>query len=353
MTTRRNFLAQTFSTVAGGLVLDPFGSQAQSLKTFPSFDFHSHPGLFVAKGSSRYGGDEAVAKTVREMNEGHLMGAFFSLVADAPIIKTGPAGISPNGDYAPGEAWKEYKRQLGILKDFMITLPVTLATKAANLQSAIQQSKVAAYIAIEGGDFLEGKADRLDEMYTNGVRSIQLVHYHPNELGNLQTEAPQYEGLSPSGKEVVRKMNKIRMLIDVAHAAESTVRSVVDITDSPIILSHSILKSADARPLARRAISADHARLIATTGGVIGAWPSGFNSSFDDFIDNVKRLIDIVGVDHVGLGTDMDGNFKPVISSYLQMPQWTAALSNKGFTEIEVAKIAGRNAERVLKKVIG
>jgi len=341
MTTRRTFLLQALSS--GALLLRPSDGWSLTRETYNTFDFHSHPGLFIAKGSTRYGGDEGVAKTVNEMNEGHLAGAFFSLVADAPIIKTGPDGISPNGSYAVGEAWKEYKRQLSILKDFIGKLPVTFAVTAADLEKGLRQKRVAAYIGIEGGDFLEGRSDRLDEMHADGVRSVQLVHYHPNELGNLQTEAPQ----------IVRKMNKLKMLIDVAHAAESTVKTVTDITDSPIILSHSILQVDSKRPLAKRAISTSHAKLIAATRGVIGAWPSGYNTSLDDFIDNTKRLIDVVGIDHVGLGTDMDGNFKPVISSYREIPAWTDALSKKGFTKDEVVKITSGNAARVLKATIG
>jgi membrane dipeptidase len=349
MTTRRTFLSQSAS-VLGALSLASFDTFHQ--EPYLSFDFHSHPGMFLAKGAREGNIDAAVAKTISEMNEGKLTGAFFSLVADAPIIKTGEAGILVNGSYSPGEAWKEYKRQLGILKDYIKSMPVSFATKGSDLQAALKQKKVAAYIGVEGGDFLEGKADRLDEMYADGVRSIQLVHYHPNELGNLQTEAAQYEGLSASGKEVVKKMNKLGMVIDVAHAAESTVKAVVDLTDSPIILSHSILRVDDTRPLAKRAITAEHAKLITKNGGVIGAWPSGFNTSFDDFIDNIKRTVDVAGVDHVGLGTDMDGNFKPVLGSYLQMPQWIDALKKKGFTEEETRKIVGGNADRVLKKVL-
>jgi len=87
--------------------------------------------------------------------------------------------------------------------------------------------------------------------------------------------------------------------------------------------------------------------------GVIGAWPSGFaNRTFDDFVDQTMRLIDVVGVDHVGLGTDMDGNFKPVFSSYLQLPDWVAGLRSKGLSEIDVAKVAGGNALRVVGQVL-
>ena len=121
---------------------------------------------------------------------------------------------------------------------------------------------------------------------------------------------------------------------------------------TPIILSHSILQTAGNRPLSKRAITVEHANVVAQTGGVIGAWPSGFNISFEDFIDNTLRLVDAVGVEHVGLGTDMDGNFKPVFASYLQLPQWIDALKAKGLKEEEVKLLVGGNANRVLMKVL-
>ncbi|MEO8474306.1 MAG: membrane dipeptidase [Chryseolinea sp.] len=351
MKTRRDFLIRS-AAVAGAVLIEPVRSWSQLNTNYPTFDFHSHPGLFVAKGTPIYKGDAGVLKTINEMNDGGLNGAFFSLVADGPIVKVGANGVTPFGDYKPGEAWKEYKRQLMILKGIIENMPMTYATKADDLKIAQQSRKVAAFIAIEGGDFLEGKVDGLDEMYADGVRSIQLVHYHPNAIGNLQTADPQHDGLSAAGKEIVKKMNKLKMVIDVAHAAESTVKGVVDITDSPIILSHSVLQVDISRALSKRAITAEHAKLVAKTGGIIGAWPSGYNKDFNDFIDNVKRLADLVGVDHVGLGTDMDGNFKPVMTDYLQMKQWTDALKAKGFTADEVGKIAGGNAVRLLKKVL-
>ena len=92
---------------------------------------------------------------------------------------------------------------------------------------------------------------------------------------------------------------------------------------------------------------------MANTGGVIGAWPSGFNSSFDEFVSNTMRLIEIVGVDHVGLGTDMDGNLKPVLGDYRQLPDWLTALRSKGLSASDVAKVAGGNMQRVLSQVIG
>lgn len=177
--------------------------------------------------------------------------------------------------------------------------------------------KVSAFISIEGGDYLEGDAGRLDEMYEDGIRSIQLVHYHPNELGDLQTEPSQHHGLSTAGKEAVRRMNKLGMVIDMAHASYETTKAVAVVTAYPIILSHSMLHTGSKHPVAQRMVSPDHVRALADTGGVIGIWPSGLNADLADFVDNTMRLIDVVGIDHVGLGTDMDANFRPVLSSYL------------------------------------
>jgi membrane dipeptidase len=187
--------------------------------------------------------------------------------------------------------------------------------------------------------------------YRRGVRSLQLVHYAQNTLGDLQTQPPVYNGLSSFGGEVVRRMNRLGMIVDVAHAAFSTVKAAVDAASAPVILSHSHLQS-ETSPHPRL-ITVEHARLVASTGGLIGAWPSGFaNRTFADFVGQTLRLVDAVGVDHVGLGTDMDGNYEPVFSSYRQLPDWIAGLRARGLSEAEVSKIAGGNALRVLKQVL-
>jgi membrane dipeptidase len=92
--------------------------------------------------------------------------------------------------------------------------------------------------------------------------------------------------------------------------------------------------------------------LIAETGGLIGVWPSGFSKDFYDFVENTLRLIDVVGVDHVGIGTDMDANFQPVITDYFGVEKWLEALSAKGLSKTEVEKISGGNARRLIGSVL-
>jgi membrane dipeptidase len=353
MQNRKEFLLNALS-IASGTAL--FGFKALDNAAIPGtlsspflFDLHCHPGRLFATGRPGFGEQISAEKTISEMNGAHVSAAFFSLVADAKIIAPGPTGISITRKYNPGEAWEEYKKQLKGMKDLFSQASVNIATKANELTTA---GTVAAYIAVEGGDFLEGQVEKLEEAYQDGVCSVQLVHYVPNDLGDLQTAESMHNGLSIFGKEVVRKMNALGMLIDVAHASYQTTKDVADLTQSPIMLSHGILEMEAGRPAAKRAISKDHAKLIAATGGLIGAWPSGFNKNFDEFVENTLRLADVIGIDHVGIGTDMDANFKPVLSTYTQYPLFADALIKKGLSQKETAKIMGGNAARLLKKVL-
>jgi membrane dipeptidase len=322
------------------------------LKRHPAFDLHCHPGMFVERGTAQYQGDQAFAKTTSEMREGGLAAAFFSLVADAKILVRDASGkVGAPRTFAKGEAWADCEKQIASFLDLAKREKIGLATNVREMEELRERGHLAAFLSCEGGDCLEGGVEHLEDLYQRGVRSLQLVHYAQNTLGDLQTQPPVYNGLSAFGRDVVRRMSRLGMVVDVAHAAFATVKATVDSISGPIILSHSHLQS-ESSPHPRL-ITVEHARLIASTGGVIGAWPSGFaNRTFGDFIDQTMRLVDAVGVDHVGLGTDMDGNFQPVFSSYRQLPDWISALRAKGLSEAEVAKIAGGNALRVLGQVL-
>jgi len=348
MHTRKQFLRNSLTLAAGYSLLNSLElAAAQSAAPYFMFDLHCHPGRLFASADGGFG-EVGSTKTVYDMRRAHLSGAFFSLVADSPLIKLGATGVSITGKFAPGEAWKEYQRQMKGMKDFLTTVSVKIGTQKVDLNNS---QAVTAYLAVEGGDFLEEDIVKVDEAYRDGVRSIQLVHYVPNKVGDLQTSEPINNGLSKFGKEVVLRMNKLGMLIDVAHANFQTVKDVVSITDSPIMLSHSILEMEADRPIAKRAISKEHAKLVAQTGGIIGAWPSGFNKSFEEYVENTLRLVEVVGIDHVGIGTDMDGNFKPVLSNYDQYPTFAEALKTNGLSPTEVEKVLGGNAKRVLSEI--
>lgn len=352
MQSRKEFLksAMTIAAVSPLLNLKSFADFNRSDNEHIYFDLHSHPGWNFAKKNFGDNADAAITKLVANMGEGHLTGAFYAIVADAGLLKPTATGISVTGKYNSGEGWAMYKKQVVQLRNLFNTVEIQFSTHAKDLKT--NNKKTVGYIAVEGADFLEGSFDKLEETYQDGVRSIQLVHYAPNEVGDLQTADANFNGLSPFGKELVKKMNDLGIVIDLAHASFQTTKDVAAITKAPIILSHSMLEMEADRPIAKRAISKEHAKLIADTGGVVGAWPSGFNKNFDEYVDNIKRLIDVIGIEHVGIGTDMDANFKPVLSKYSEFPKLADALQLKGFSKAETGKIMGENAKRVLSKVL-
>jgi membrane dipeptidase len=329
---RRTFLATLLGSAAAGFVQSR--ASAKPLPSEPAFfDFHCHP---------------THAQTLTDMKAAHLAGGFCCLVADMKIIRIENNRVRAYRTFEPGEAWKDYHSQLEMLKTLIKSSPVRLALSASDFATA--GGTPSAYIGCEGCNFLEGKMDRLHTLYDDGVRLLQLVHYSQNDVGDLQTEEPVHQGLSKFGLDMVREMNAMGMLIDVAHASYPTARAVAEKTTKPIILSHTILEVAGKD--VKRAISPDHAKAVTSTGGVIGMWPSGFNENLAAFVENTLRMIDVVGIDHVGLGTDMDGNYKPVIASYAEIKPWADALRAKGLSETDLVKLAAGNARRVLQATL-
>ena len=325
---------------------------ASFLSHYPAFDLHCHPGAFDRSGRPNYVDDQAFTKTTADMLAGGLTAAFFSIVGDAALLSRDAKGIVvSNRKLSEGEAWAVSEKQLNTFDELSKRANLRLATSVVHMQQLHKRGQIAAFLSCEGAHGLEGRLDHLDDLYARGVRSVQLVHYAQNTLGDVQTLPPVYNGLSAFGRDVVRRMNQLGMVVDVAHASFATVKATVDIASAPIMLSHTHLQS-DTSPHPRL-ITVEHARLVSSTGGLIGAWPSGFaNRTFSDFVDQTMRLIDAVGVDHVGLGTDMDGNFKPVFSNYRQLPDWVTGLRSKGLSEADVAKVIGGNSVRVLNTVL-
>jgi membrane dipeptidase len=186
------------------------------------------------------------------------------------------------------------------------------------------------------------------EAFRHGVRAVTLVHYHVNQIGDIQTEAPVHNGLTALGKSIVNEMNRTGIIIDLAHATFAVTRDVLSVSGEPIMISHTNIATASASH--PRLISIEHAKLVASAGGIIGSWPSGMGqTSFSDYIDSIQRLVDTVGIDHAAIGTDMDANFKPVLRSYRDWSLIPAALLARGMHDEEVAKIMGGNFLRVFK----
>ncbi len=272
-------------------------------------------------------------------------------LADAPVIAPDRNGnLRQTREPKPGELYASMYRQIDALMKW--SSEAGMPTVRSVAEAGAPGAPVRGILAVEGCDFLEGRIDRVQEAYDRGLRSLQLVHYRVNELGDIQTEQPVHGGLTGFGKEVVRELNRLGIVVDVAHARFEVVKGVVDTTTQPIILSHSNIMETSSWA---RFISPEHARLVAGTDGVIGAMPIIFGRRSDDipgYVHFVSRLVDAVGIDHVGIGTDMDGiSGGAIFTSYSRWPNLAAALVDHGYRPDEAAKVLGGNAQRVFRKV--
>ena len=206
---------------------------------------------------------------------------------------------------------------------------------------------------VEGLDFLETKLERLEEAHKRGIRHVQLVHYTPNDIGDFQTGAIMHQGLTSFGSEVIRACHRLGLVCDVAHATEDMVKQTVKVATKPLLLSHTALFGSQAMgptALSGRQISPDHARAIAETTGSIGIWH--FFPSLDKYVDGLKEMAEIVGVDHVSIGTDQ--HVSPgSVPDYTQWVHLVAAMLRGGFTPEDAGKIAGGNYMRIFRDVVG
>ncbi len=349
---------QIFDPQGGGTGLKLTEAQIASGAAFvlkhPSVDVHAHPGRFFLRditkqnATTRAMGAPFEAKVLTDMGVGHVTAALFNCVSDAVLLgpsKTG--GLIAEREFDPGEAWAEYQRQIAVLKAMVARGDAAPGLNRRDITHALTGRRTAAVFAVEGGDFIEDRLERIHAAYADGVRSVTIVHYHPNQIGDPQTETPRFPGLTPLGHDIVRELNKTGVIIDLAHASLGVTRGAVEISTRPMMISHTNLKRPDIdHP---RLISVEHAKLVTTHGGIVGSVPSGIGqTTVADWIESILRLADAVGIDHVAIGTDMDANFMPVFSDYADWPLIPAALLAHGMVEAEVAKVMGGNFLRVL-----
>jgi membrane dipeptidase len=278
------------------------------------------------------------------------------------------------------------------------------ATSAADIRRAKKQGKIAALMGIEGGHAIENSLSTLREFYRLGVRYMTLTWNNTNDWADAGRGEKKHNGLSDFGKEVVREMNRLGMLVDVSHVSDKTMSDALDVSKAPIIASHS---SARALTNQARNIPDDLLRRIAQNGGVVQV---NFYAAFIDpkaieadaerskrlkqqtdmlearfkddperlaeeedkleaanplpptplsaLIDHIDHIVKVAGIDHVGLGADFDGaNDMPEGAKDVSMlPNITYELLKRGYSERDIRKILGENflqvfagAERVAR----
>ncbi|HEY1931826.1 MAG TPA: membrane dipeptidase [Acetobacteraceae bacterium] len=315
----------------------------QAIGRVATVDMHSHAGHItrVRDGTSRLG------PVAAPMTAGGMAAVCFAIVSDSPCHHLVGGQIHPYRSPDPGELYAWSQRGFRRLHALIGLERLAVIANAASL-SAARGGTPSAIVAAEGGDFLEGRPERVDEAYERWqLRHLQLTHYRVNELGDIQTESPEHGGLTDVGAEVIRRCNRLGVVVDVAHGTFDLVKRAASVTTKPLILSHTSMTPWP-RPRSRL-ITPDHARLIAGTGGVVGVWPvQSIYADLNAMAYGMARLADVVGVDHVGLGTDMLGLVGPSsFSSYRQLPELAAALLGVGFGADDVGKVLGGNYGRV------
>jgi membrane dipeptidase len=271
-----------------------------------------------------------------------------------------------------------------------------IATTAADIRRAKAQNKIACLMGIEGGHAIENSLPTLREFHRLGVRYMTLTWNNANDWADSNRES-KHNGLTDFGKEVVREMNRLGMLVDVSHVGDKTMSDVLDISKAPIIASHSSARALSNVP---RNIPDDLLKRIAKNGGVVQinfysmfvdaatvapqnaarneklrAQEAELNEKFKDdperlseesdkleaanplpplpiskLIDHIDHIVKVAGIDHVGIGADFDGaNDMPEGARDVSMlPNITYELLKRGYSEQDIRKILGENLLRVM-----
>lgn len=279
---------------------------------------------------------------------------------------------------------------------------VRLATGAREVRSAAAAGDVAALIGIEGGHAIEDSLEHLRHLHALGARSLTLTWNNTHGWADACCSPPRHGGLSSFGRDVVRELNRLRMLVDLSHVAETTFWHALDVSEAPVIASHSCARALVDHP---RNLGDEQLRAIATSGGVVGIAfvPSFLDARFAAvqkriepeakarqrrltqrygdgtrarremraweleqiraippvplarLVEHIEHAVNVAGVDHVALGSDFDGvlALPQGLRDVSDYPRVTELLVARGFDDVALRKILGQNLLRVLGAVCG
>lgn len=212
------------------------------------------------------------------------------------------------------------------------------------------ESVIGALLSLEGAHALEGDPAHIDRLFDAGFRMLGLVHHFDNAMAG-SAHGREKHGLTDKGRDLVKRALARGMIIDLAHASPQTIDEVVAMVDRPVIASHGGVRGTcdTARNLADR-----HVRAIAKTGGVIGIGVYKYatcGKTLEDTVRAMRYVADLVGVEHVALGSDFDGAVTTVVDAG-GLALLTGAMQKQGFSPEEIAAIMGGNALRVLRQTL-
>ena len=326
---------------------------------------------------------------IPRMRDGGLDALFFSIWVPSSV--TGPIAV------------KRALQLIDSVHEAVRTHPndLVLATTAAEVRQAAADKKIAALMGVEGGHMIDDDLGTLRDFYRLGVRYMTLTHFQNNNWADSSTDTPKHNGLTAFGKDVVREMNRLGMMVDISHVADKTFTDVIALTTVPVIASHSSARAIAGHP---RNMTDEMMKALAGNGGVVminyevsflseenrlaqergggvvaaldrmskickgdeacstletaritreamdkGTLPK---VSWEKIVEHIDHAVKVAGVDHVGLGSDFDGATMPIgMEDASQLPKLTTALMAKGYSAADVEKILGGNILRVMEQV--
>lgn len=232
---------------------------------------------------------------------------------------------------------------------------LTIARTPLEIREAKQQGKKAIVLGIENGLALEGNPDNVAYFAERGITYITLCHNGDNDICDSCWTTNTHNGVSSLGEKVIEQMNRHGVMVDLSHGGEKSFFDALEISKTPIVCSHSSCKALCGH---RRNLTDEQLRAIAKAGGVaqITIYDSflkqGGGASIVNVMEHLNHAIDVAGIDHVGLGTDFDGDGGvPGLSDSSELIRFTVKLLEQRYSEADIAKIWGGNWLRVMEQV--
>jgi membrane dipeptidase len=326
------------------------------------------------------------------------------LMTDLPRLRAGQVGgqfwsVWVPTDLKGADAVQATLEQIDLVRRMADRYPASLAMAgtAADVRRIHRSGKVASLIGVEGGHQIDNSLAVLRQLYSLGARYLTLTHSKNTEWADSATDVPVHHGLTPFGREVVREMNRLGMLVDLSHVSPEVMTQALALSEAPVIFSHSSARALVDHP---RNVPDEVLKLVRENGGVVMVnfassyvsdacfrWdadraaesarydsppfgglfigqPARAKSAMEAWershpkpvatlaqvADHIEHIRDVAGVDHVGLGSDFDGiPAAPVgLSGVDRFPALLAELMRRGWSDGDIAKVAGGNLLRVL-----
>ena len=319
---------------------------------------------------------------MQRMRAGRVGGQFWSVYIDGKLV----------GD----EAIRVTIEQIDTARRIIDAYPrhLELASSADDMVRIHRRGRIGSLLGVEGGRQIGGSLPALRRFYDLGVRYMTLTHNQTTEWADAATEDAKYEGLAPFGLEVIKEMNRLGMLVDLSHTAPATMKDAIAASRAPIIFSHSDAYALNPHP---RNVPDDVLRLLPANGGIVmitfvptfvspkdwawsrersaqearlkslysystklqkeqlTAWERAHSAppvTVSDVADHIEHVVKIAGYDHVGIGGDLDGIDRTVVGlgGVETYPNLFAELIRRGWSDSNLAKLAGGNILRVMRR---